>query len=76
MFISDLLLLSYYEIYSVCSCSQGGNKIEHFEGQKESGDESDVLIECRDVYKSFGEKHILRGVSFKVTFVITIVANS
>lgn len=29
-------------------------------------DESDVLIECRDVYKSFGEKHILRGVSFKI----------
>ncbi|KAL3520551.1 hypothetical protein ACH5RR_018700 [Cinchona calisaya] len=29
-------------------------------------DEADVLIECRDVYKSFGEKHILRGVSFKI----------
>lgn len=29
-------------------------------------DDSDVLIECRDVYKSFGEKHILRGVSFKI----------
>lgn len=29
-------------------------------------DESDVLIECRDVYKSFGEKDILRGVSFKI----------
>ncbi|TYH10755.1 hypothetical protein ES288_A07G202000v1 [Gossypium darwinii] len=31
-------------------------------------DDSDVLIECRNVYKSFGEKHILRGVSFKVIF--------
>ncbi|KAI3952936.1 hypothetical protein MKX01_028628 [Papaver californicum] len=29
-------------------------------------DDSDVLIECRDVYKSFGEKHILNGVSFKI----------
>ncbi|KAI5648932.1 hypothetical protein M9H77_34937 [Catharanthus roseus] len=29
-------------------------------------DESDVLIECRDVYKSFGDKHILKGVSFKI----------
>lgn len=29
-------------------------------------DESDVLIECRDVHKSFGEKQILRGVNFKV----------
>lgn len=28
--------------------------------------EPDVLIECRDVYKSFGDKHILRGVSFKI----------
>ncbi|KAA8538923.1 hypothetical protein F0562_025615 [Nyssa sinensis] len=33
---------------------------------QELEDESDVLIECRDVYKSFGEKHILRGVSFKI----------
>lgn len=29
-------------------------------------DESDVLIECRDVHKYFGEKHILRGASFKI----------
>ncbi|XP_077252099.1 non-intrinsic ABC protein 11 [Tasmannia lanceolata] len=33
---------------------------------REVKDESDVLIECRDVYKSFGEKQILRGVSFKI----------
>lgn len=33
---------------------------------EEEVDEREVLIECRDVYKSFGEKHILRGVSFKV----------
>lgn len=32
----------------------------------EPEDDSDVLIECKDVFKSFGEKHILRGVSFKV----------
>lgn len=35
-------------------------------------DESDVLIECRDVYKSFGDKHILKGVSFKVSFDVKI----
>ena len=29
-------------------------------------DESDVLIECRNVHKSFGDKQILKGVSFKV----------
>ncbi|KAL1542607.1 Protein TRIGALACTOSYLDIACYLGLYCEROL 3, chloroplastic [Salvia divinorum] len=26
----------------------------------------DVHIECRDVFKSFGEKLILKGVSFKI----------
>ncbi|GBG77501.1 hypothetical protein CBR_g23946 [Chara braunii] len=25
-----------------------------------------VLIECRDVYKAFGDKHVLKGASFKV----------
>ncbi|KAG7588927.1 AAA+ ATPase domain [Arabidopsis suecica] len=34
--------------------------------QRELENDSDVLIECRDVYKSFGEKHILKGVSFKI----------
>ncbi|KAJ4955523.1 hypothetical protein NE237_012306 [Protea cynaroides] len=29
-------------------------------------EDDSVLIECRNVYKSFGEKHILRGVSFKI----------
>ncbi|KAK9673451.1 hypothetical protein RND81_12G168900 [Saponaria officinalis] len=33
---------------------------------EECEDDSDVLIECRNVCKSFGEKHILRGVSFKI----------
>eukprot|EP01025_Chloroclados_australasicus_P037807 TRINITY_DN3866_c0_g3_i1.p1 TRINITY_DN3866_c0_g3~~TRINITY_DN3866_c0_g3_i1.p1 ORF type:complete len:413 (-),score=56.16 TRINITY_DN3866_c0_g3_i1:355-1593(-) len=28
--------------------------------------ESDVLIEFRNVHKSFGDKHILRGVNFKI----------
>jgi len=30
-------------------------------------DDAEVLIECRNVYKSFGEKHILQGASFKVS---------
>ncbi|KAG9441021.1 hypothetical protein H6P81_016875 [Aristolochia fimbriata] len=33
---------------------------------KEMEFQSDVLIECRNVHKSFGEKQILRGVSFKI----------
>ncbi|KAL3652097.1 Protein TRIGALACTOSYLDIACYLGLYCEROL 3, chloroplastic [Castilleja foliolosa] len=44
----------------------GPHKIENLSVKKEKADDSDVLIECRDVYKSFGEKHILRGVSFKI----------
>ncbi|KAL0559043.1 hypothetical protein IC582_003632 [Cucumis melo] len=39
---------------------------EHLSSENEDKDESDVLIECRNVHKSFGEKHILRGVSFKI----------
>lgn len=35
---------------------------------REVEDETDVLIECRDVHKSFGEKQILRGLSLKVSF--------
>ncbi|XP_042491243.1 protein TRIGALACTOSYLDIACYLGLYCEROL 3, chloroplastic-like isoform X2 [Macadamia integrifolia] len=38
---------------------------ENLSMAREVEDDSDVLIECRNVYKSFGEKHILRGVSFK-----------
>lgn len=33
---------------------------------REVKDESDILIECRDVHKSFGDKQILRGVNFKI----------
>ncbi|GAV58699.1 ABC_tran domain-containing protein [Cephalotus follicularis] len=42
------------------------SKSENLSTVWEPEDNSDVLIECRDVYKSFGEKHILRGVSFKI----------
>ncbi|KAL3627729.1 Protein TRIGALACTOSYLDIACYLGLYCEROL 3, chloroplastic [Castilleja foliolosa] len=45
---------------------EGPHKIKNLSVKKEKDDELDVLIECRDVYKSFGEKHILRGVSFKI----------
>ncbi|XP_058000618.1 protein TRIGALACTOSYLDIACYLGLYCEROL 3, chloroplastic-like [Hevea brasiliensis] len=41
-------------------------KSEHLETVMEPEDDSDVLIECKNVYKSFGEKDILRGVSFKI----------
>lgn len=34
---------------------------------EEIDNNSDILIECRDVHKSFGEKQILKGVSFKVS---------
>ncbi|KAL2464998.1 Protein TRIGALACTOSYLDIACYLGLYCEROL 3 [Abeliophyllum distichum] len=44
----------------------GSHKAENLRFTKKLEDETDVLIECRDVYKSFGEKHILRGVSFKI----------
>ncbi|GMP67962.1 hypothetical protein CsSME_00027749 [Camellia sinensis var. sinensis] len=40
--------------------------LENLNVDQELEGESDVLIECKDVYKSFGEKHILKGVSFKI----------
>ncbi|XP_010551349.1 PREDICTED: protein TRIGALACTOSYLDIACYLGLYCEROL 3, chloroplastic [Tarenaya hassleriana] len=66
----------------VCSCiatpwnlDNNGFRATKFNNLSKSGgtyeerdpeNDSDVLIECRDVYKSFGDKHILRGVSFKI----------
>lgn len=32
----------------------------------EVSDESDLLIECKNIHKSFGGKKILKGVDFKV----------
>ncbi|VFQ86883.1 unnamed protein product [Cuscuta campestris] len=52
------------EFYS--SNFNGSIKPEKLSLVGEPGDGSDVLIECRNIYKSFGEKHILRGVSFKI----------
>lgn len=48
---------------------KGSSKSENVNTLLEPEDDGDVLIECRNVYKSFGEKHILRGVSFKVNFI-------
>lgn len=45
---------------------QGSSKSEHLNTIGDAEDDSDVLIECKDVYKSFGEKKILNGVNFKV----------
>lgn len=33
---------------------------------EDNDNDEEVLIECRNVYKSFGEKHILQGASFKI----------
>ncbi|KAK2361850.1 Protein TRIGALACTOSYLDIACYLGLYCEROL 3, chloroplastic [Trifolium repens] len=44
----------------------GSSKSEQLSTVRDHEDDSDVLIECRDVYKSFGEKKILNGVSFKI----------
>lgn len=44
----------------------GSSKSEQLNTARDHEDDSDVLIECRDVYKSFGEKKILNGVSFKI----------
>lgn len=33
-------------------------------------EDKEVLIECKDVHKSFGDKRILCGASFKVFFIL------
>lgn len=50
-------------------CDQDSYKSKQLGTVLEPEDDSDVLIEGKNVYKSFGDKDILRGVSFKVTFV-------
>eukprot|EP00850_Spirogloea_muscicola_P014414 SM000103S09506 [mRNA] locus=s103:287916:290335:- [translate_table: standard] len=40
--------------------------LEASQAASQEDEEAEVLIECRDVYKSFGSKHILRGASFKI----------
>ncbi|KAH9607691.1 hypothetical protein KSS87_010954 [Heliosperma pusillum] len=49
----------------VSSLKLSDSSVKMLNSTDEFEDDSDVLIECRNVYKSFGEKHILRGVSLK-----------
>ncbi|KAK6911237.1 ABC transporter-like, ATP-binding domain [Dillenia turbinata] len=77
---SRLNITSYGRKKIVCASvapprnfSDGFSVIRHKDSSSEERlstvpepENDDVLIECRDVYKSFGEKHILRGVSFKI----------
>uniref|UniRef100_A0A8I6YL31 ABC transporter domain-containing protein n=2 Tax=Hordeum vulgare subsp. vulgare TaxID=112509 RepID=A0A8I6YL31_HORVV len=45
---------------------EGSNLSKNWDLGRQIGDEHGVLIECRDVHKSFGDKHVLQGVSFKI----------
>ena len=40
--------------------------VENSEDHVVGEDGAEILIECKNVYKSFGDKHILRGANFKV----------
>ncbi|XP_058093973.1 protein TRIGALACTOSYLDIACYLGLYCEROL 3, chloroplastic [Magnolia sinica] len=51
---------------SAIKINNDSSVLENSSVGREVEDESDFLIECRDVHKSFGEKEILRGVSFKI----------
>ncbi|KAJ3681177.1 hypothetical protein LUZ60_015666 [Juncus effusus] len=48
------------------STYEGSSLSDKLDGNGGIKNESNVLIECRDVHKSFGDKHILKGVSFKI----------
>uniref|UniRef100_A0ACD5YTV0 Uncharacterized protein n=1 Tax=Avena sativa TaxID=4498 RepID=A0ACD5YTV0_AVESA len=45
---------------------EGSSLSRNWDLSRQIGDEHGVLIECRDVHKSFGDKHVLQGVSFKI----------
>uniref|UniRef100_A0ACD5Z151 Uncharacterized protein n=1 Tax=Avena sativa TaxID=4498 RepID=A0ACD5Z151_AVESA len=45
---------------------EGSSLSRNWDLGRQIGDEHGVLIECRDVHKSFGDKHVLQGVSFKI----------
>lgn len=47
---------------------QDATQLEEPTVSKTFEDDTEVLIECRNIHKSFGEKHILRGVSFKIRY--------
>ncbi|OAY43874.1 protein TRIGALACTOSYLDIACYLGLYCEROL 3, chloroplastic isoform X1 [Manihot esculenta] len=51
---------------NIGSDEYGATKFNQLGTVLEPEDDSDVLIECKNVYKSFGDKDILRGVSFKI----------
>lgn len=62
---------------AVCACMAPPRNLENdgfsetklnFLQEFEHENDSDVLIECRNVHKSFGDKSILRGVSFKIRY--------
>jgi hypothetical protein len=38
----------------------------------EADNDPEVLIECHDVYKAFGEKQILKGASFKARLLVML----
>lgn len=50
---------------SLCGSSTP-SALDNLSISRDAEDGSNVLIECRDVHKAFGEKQILRGVSFKI----------
>lgn len=45
---------------------EGSSLSRSWDLDRQIGDNHDVLIECRDVHKSFGDKRVLQGVSFKI----------
>ncbi|KMZ72368.1 Protein TRIGALACTOSYLDIACYLGLYCEROL 3 [Zostera marina] len=56
-----------YSTDGVSSLDKNNSSLsENLDLTKEIENESDVLIECKDVHKAFGVKQILKGVSFKI----------
>uniref|UniRef100_A0A1J3F318 Protein TRIGALACTOSYLDIACYLGLYCEROL 3, chloroplastic n=1 Tax=Noccaea caerulescens TaxID=107243 RepID=A0A1J3F318_NOCCA len=62
----SIVTTSFRRKFFCCCIATKSDNLSKSGGAISKENDSDVLIECRDVYKSFGDKHILKGVSFKI----------
>nr|CAB3452823.1 unnamed protein product [Digitaria exilis] len=64
--VSPVLATRSPGLDNVDNLHESSNLSRSWDLNNQIDNDHDILIECRDVHKSFGDKHVLRGVSFKI----------
>nr|CAB3456530.1 unnamed protein product [Digitaria exilis] len=64
--VSPVLTTRSPGLDNVGNLHESSNLSRSWDLNNQIDNDDDILIECRDVHKSFGDKHVLRGVSFKI----------